>query len=400
MKNNTETAKCVSSLVRRRRGLRFWRTFIAAGSVTTALAGGGAAVLAQTDPELTLSEIMVPAILLFSGCWVLAFLAGAASTFLMRVDEVALAKRLDDCYGTRDQVASALDLADSGSEASCFICARAEKLVEGRDVSKVFPFRTPRAAWLGVLGVALFALALVLTAGRTVQAFEKPPEIDELAKKLERFVEKREKTSLSDKEKEVLKKLKKLAEELKKKKISKKQALEAVSTLKKSLGKDAKQFKFKGMDLRKIAEALSRSKDTKPAAKQFEKRDVKRAADKLSELSDEVKFGKALKTNPEFEKLSEAFREASEHMGPFRKMSEDVSRSARFLKRGETSEGLKNLSKSMKQNAEAMELSDMLGDSMKELENLQQGLGNIKQFSKNNRRGQNFMKGDQRAGAG
>ncbi len=403
---NDPVGRCVADLVRRKKNVIFARTLLAAGTALSFLAGAVflAAVLlfpaafnAGAVPWTGI-EILLMVLAAFGAAWAAALLVAIVRTIFAGQDTLRAAKHLDDCYALKDQVASAVDLAKVDRRFAVEAGKRAVRLVDGKDARAVFPLRIPRAAALAAVAAVLFVLGAVFYFP-PAKAVEKPlPGITDLAEKLRRFALNREKEARSNEEKEIIKKLKKLAQELKKKKTTKKKALEEVARLKKMLGKKAQELRMKGMNLRKIADALDKSKHTRPAAKQFRKRNVKKAADSLGELSKQIHDRDALKENREFKELSGAFQEASRHMGPFRRSAEKVSDAAKFFERQKTARELEQLSKGLAKNAEAAELSDMLSDSMQELEEMQEGLGGIKEFKQGNK-GDRFMN-SQNAGQG
>jgi hypothetical protein len=389
MKRNDSTIKkCVHALLARRRRLRFLRVSLVTGSVLSFLLALALLAFVVLRPVSftgwARTEIITLGLAGLGGGWVFAIVAGGISALLTRFDSIGTAKCLDDRYGYKDQVASAFALADVDREFAIAARERAQEMVKSSKPREVFPLPLssgiPRLAALTAVALILLIIASSLLFKEDLSAAEMRKGITALARKLRRYAVAREKEARTDEEKEILERLKRLAEQLKKKKITKKEALEQAASLRKALGKKAQKLSMKGLDLRKAAEALSKCKDTKPIARELRRRSVKGAAHETRKLSEAIAGRKTLRENLEFEKLSDAFRKAAPHMGPFGDTSRKVARASKFYERGLTAEELKKLAEQLKRDAKAAELSDLLQGSMRELQQLQEGLGQLREF--------------------
>ncbi len=385
-KSKSAVKKRIRGLLRRRRRLLFVRTALKTGSAVSFLLAcvlfAAAAIQGSFLAGWTRSEVFLLGLFILVVSWAVATVAAGIYAFLTHLDPIMTAKSLDDRYGFKDQVASALDLSGVDREFAHAAGERANQLLASTRPREVFPFSLPRMAALTAAAVILLTLAATILFDADLSASQMREDISALADRLRRYALEREKEARTKEERDVLKRLKKLADQLKKKEITKKKALEEAAALRKALGKKHQELSMKGFNLRKAAEALAKCKDTRPIAKELLRRNVRGAADSTKELADAVKGRKALKENTEFEKLSEAFHNAAPYMGPLRSTSQRIARASRFYERDTTSRELNNLARQMKQDAEAAQLSDLLQGGMRALEQLQEGLGGIREFKR------------------
>jgi hypothetical protein len=364
MRNESEIGRRVRRLLARRRWVLFLRTLLGTASVLSFLLAAcffaAVAFASEFFAGWRSTEVLLLGLAVLGASWALTAVAAGLWSLLVRLGPVYTAKCLDDRYGFKDQVASALDLADVEREFACAVRERAGRMTGESKPREVFPFGFPKLTILSLAAVALLVIAAVVLFREDLSAAQMQRDIAELSELLRRFAQDREKEARTEEEKELLKRLKELSERLKKEDITKKDALEEAARLNKALAQKQQELLMKGLDLRKAAEELAKCKDTKPIAEELERRSVKGAAQKTKELADAVKDRKALKENKEFEDLSQAYDRAAPYMGPFRAGSERTARASKFYERDATAEELKKLAEQMKQDAEAAELSEML----------------------------------------
>jgi len=356
--------KYVKKLLGRRKRLRFLQVCLAVGNILSFALALVLLAIAALAPESfagwTRMEVFSLGLAGLGASWAAAALIATLVALMSSFDSIITAKRLDDRYGFKDQVASALDLAGVEREFACAVRGQACEMVKNSKPREVFPFGLPRLIVLSAVALVLLLVASTMVFDEDLSAAQMRKDIAALSEKLRRYADERRKEARTDEEKEILERLKKLAEQLKKKEITKKKALEQAASLRKALGKKQQELSMKGLDLRKAAEALSKCKDTKPIARELLRRSVKGAADETKKLSKAIKDLKTLKENLEFEKLSEAFRNAAPHMGPFSGTSKKIARASKFYERGPTADELKKLAEQMKRDAKAAELNDLL----------------------------------------
>lgn len=395
MNERNDIREYINKLIARKKKVLAVRAFLLFGGTASFLAALAFFLLvwfrASMFEEIPEDDAIKLIAALFSLVWVSAAIVALFRSVFYRPDIVALSKCLDDKCGYKDQVSSAVDLMAVDRLFAEAARERAGRLVNDADLKKVYPMRIPRLAALLIPALIMFLLAPMFME-RDLSAAEIGKNIAEIGKQLRRFADEQEKKELTKEEKEVLEKIKRLAEQLKQKKISKKEALEALSDLKKQLAKKQEELPIKGFNLRKAAEALEKCPDTAPVAREFKRCDVKKGALEMKNLASDIGNSTALLKNEEFENMSDAFKDAAQHMGPFSNAAKQVSDSAKYYERNKTAQNLDALSRALTEKSEALELSEMLSESLKAMDAMQENLGKIREANKAGETGSSFMK--------
>lgn len=232
-----------------------------------------------------------------------ALVFAVAAALVMRVDEVAVAKRYDDVVGTKDLLSSSLELqgdehagdAERAALGSAFVAAVREdaQAATGRAGTKeLYPTAMPRELrWLP-LPILVCVAAIVFEWSTTPPPPPPPPPhvvaaLDTTAKWLEDLANKHD-PEINDLPSELLEALKNAALALRSPDVDKRKALAELARLATQLDREKENFEARKMQLEKNVAKLARGEDAKDIQRDMDAGRYREAANKVKKKITEL----------------------------------------------------------------------------------------------------------------
>ncbi|TAH37265.1 MAG: hypothetical protein EYC70_09835 [Planctomycetota bacterium] len=244
----------------------------------------GAAILAWMAPE-------VPLWALAAGTLSFGAAVGAWCAWRRKPALLEAAKAGDDRVGDKDRLSSAVQLLGEDSPMVRALLADAAAGSHRVDPSEVYPMHVPREGWLLPLPLLACALALVLPG--MLRADPRPnPELAAMAADqaavLREFVARERQKEQTPRRKELLDQLERLAQELSREGLMKKDALSEIAKAMADLQRKRDEEQRK-LEMEQLIKSFQQNDRTRELAQEVNSGNYQDAANKVSELIEELK---------------------------------------------------------------------------------------------------------------
>lgn len=355
-------------------------------SVRTALAAACAAVVTAIVIAIARPD---GAARFFAGCAgfvPIAAALGGLVGFLLRVDDLRVARALDVAAGSDDRFASALQLlGHRKADRVDLVLADALARVDETPARAALPIRTPRELrWLPLPTILLGLVVLIAPQpAQRAQAADQPEVSaeewkslhDDLTARIDNLPEPQ-----TPEERELADDLRRLADLLKQN-PDKKDALAEIARLREELEKREAKLGSPAKSMRAAAQAMGASSSLSKFAQMLAAGDYEAAAAELERMAEELEQDKLDMDAEEYEaaakdleNMAKQLEEQSESAQACRNAATAASR----MNRQELSQALRKMSKSMKSQCKTMRKCDSMCRSRSILDELARRLSQCK----------------------
>ena len=292
-------------------------------------------------------------------------LLGAISGGFWPLDDLRLARALDQAAGSEDRFASALQLAGHHRpERAKLVVDDALAQVAGASETSALPIHAPsELKWLPAPAVVLALVLWLMPVAKPTAIAQDTPEISpdewsqiqaDLAEELKEFPRE------TPEDRELAERLEELAAKLKDQ-PDKKEALAEIARLREELEKRAEAQGSDAVSMRQAARSMQTSSALNAFAAQLQAGNYDGAAAALEELAEQLEQDKDALTAEEYEAIAQDMEQLAQEIAANAELAQacqSAASAANKLNRSELAKACRNLSKSLKKNANKLRKGD------------------------------------------